>query len=380
MADNEITKAAPDVKVDFEKIKTEFDRIVSEQVEKIGFVNIIVAGDTGVGKSTLINGVFGEKFTNTGSGAPITEEAEWFTKDGSPLRILDTKGFEKREYKFILETLRGELEKANKSKNAHDHIHVAWLCINEATSRVEPSHRDLARLLSEFNVSNIVVLTKHGMDPDFIDQAPLEFIKSDEGRPPAKVVDYIAVRAAPYKKLNLNMTGLDKLVLSTLKQLPEAAKAAFISAQKIDLDLKMQSAKIRINYSTAAAASIAPIPGIPDIMTIVPIQAAMIVSVSLAFGMELDQVKKYGMITTVLGCATSTMTGRWAAGKLLDFIPGAGWIINGIVAGTITNAFGRLYAEFLYRFIIKTGVAPTAEEVAREFPEFYSNNKDKTEI
>ena len=36
--------------------------------------NIIIAGITGAGKSTLINAVFGKDFAETGKGRPVTQE------------------------------------------------------------------------------------------------------------------------------------------------------------------------------------------------------------------------------------------------------------------------------------------------------------------
>ena len=51
-----------------ESFKTEFEK----QVEQIGRVNLAVFGKTGVGKSTLVNAIFGEPVAVTGIGAPVT--------------------------------------------------------------------------------------------------------------------------------------------------------------------------------------------------------------------------------------------------------------------------------------------------------------------
>ena len=37
-------------------------------------LNVLIVGKTGVGKSTLINAVFGDKVAKTGSGKPVTQE------------------------------------------------------------------------------------------------------------------------------------------------------------------------------------------------------------------------------------------------------------------------------------------------------------------
>jgi predicted GTPase len=68
-------------------------------------VNILIGGMTGVGKSTLINAVFGEELAETGRGRPVTQRAEWITSDGFPIRLLDTKGLEAKDHQKTLADL-----------------------------------------------------------------------------------------------------------------------------------------------------------------------------------------------------------------------------------------------------------------------------------
>lgn len=42
---------------------------------KLPKLNIMIVGKTGVGKSTLLNSLFGENLALTGSGEPITEKS-----------------------------------------------------------------------------------------------------------------------------------------------------------------------------------------------------------------------------------------------------------------------------------------------------------------
>lgn len=64
------------------------------KIKNLNTLNIIVAGKTGVGKSTLINSVFKEKMAETGMVKPITTHMRKISKKGIPLQIYDTKGFE----------------------------------------------------------------------------------------------------------------------------------------------------------------------------------------------------------------------------------------------------------------------------------------------
>ena len=57
--------------------------------------NVLVIGNSGVGKSTLINSVLGEDVAHTGFGTEgTTKRLEIYEADGIPFRVIDTVGFE----------------------------------------------------------------------------------------------------------------------------------------------------------------------------------------------------------------------------------------------------------------------------------------------
>lgn len=67
--------------------------LVDEAIKKagrdLGRVNVLIAGRTGVGKSTLINSVFHEDLVDTGQGRPVTRTTRLITREGVPLGIWD---------------------------------------------------------------------------------------------------------------------------------------------------------------------------------------------------------------------------------------------------------------------------------------------------
>ena len=125
-------------------------------------LNILILGKTGVGKSTLINTVFGKDFAKTGQGIPVTHEIESFT-DGKELFIYDSPGLELDEAKKIqIENFVKEQE----TKIADEQIHIAWFCINEASRRIEETEKALYRLLKSHRIPILAVITKAQQDKD----------------------------------------------------------------------------------------------------------------------------------------------------------------------------------------------------------------------
>lgn len=80
--------------MDTDKIAQEAINAIADKIKNLKTLNIIVAGKTGVGKSTLINSVFREKLAETGMGKPVTDHMRKISKKGVPLSIYDTRGFE----------------------------------------------------------------------------------------------------------------------------------------------------------------------------------------------------------------------------------------------------------------------------------------------
>jgi predicted GTPase len=103
--------------------------------KKLGKLNIIIAGRSGVGKSTLLNAIFDKDIAKTGVGKPVTENIHIYSKDGYPITICDTRGLEILEYAKTLEALEKEVCEKNLSKNISEHYHCAWFCINEQSNR-----------------------------------------------------------------------------------------------------------------------------------------------------------------------------------------------------------------------------------------------------
>jgi predicted GTPase len=54
--------------------KLNIQELIEKVIEERGHVNILIAGRSGVGKSTLINAVFGADIAKVGQGKPVSHK------------------------------------------------------------------------------------------------------------------------------------------------------------------------------------------------------------------------------------------------------------------------------------------------------------------
>ncbi len=340
---------------------------LKQALKERGHINILIAGRTGVGKSTLINSVFQGDFATTGQGRPVTQNTREIKKEGIPLSIFDTRGLEMADFSKTLGALKEFVNERAQSNDANQYVHAAWICISEDSRRVEPAEEELVRMLVDKNIPVIAVITKARSDQGFRSTVLqiLPLVKN--------AVRVRAINEELDEGIILPATGLRELVELTMQVVPEGLRRALTAAQKVDIELKKnQSHIIVVGAATSAAAiAAAPIP-FADAVGIVPIQVGMLAGISATFGLSIDQ----SFLSTILGSiivgAGGTFAGRAIVANLLKFIPGAGTVAGGVIgsttAATLTMALGEAYIVVLEMLFVKhKGEPPTPEEVAEEF-------------
>ncbi|HDR9152713.1 50S ribosome-binding GTPase [Burkholderia vietnamiensis] len=330
------------------------EEAIGAATKGLGKVNVVTVGKTGVGKSTLINTVFRGEFAKTGSGKPVTQKIVEITKPGHPLTIIDTKGLEVADYARTRDELDTLIQERSSSEDQNRHIHIAWLCIQEGSDRVEDAEVDLCNMIAAAGIPVVAVLTKSRKNEKFL---------SEVNGLLSRASSTVCVRALPERIEELDATlpptGLDALIDATSRLIPEAQKRAYANAlstrnrRALDEKKRQSENEVSIAAGLAATAAAVPIP-FSDAALLVPIQVTMIAKVGVTFGMELSTATLTTLVTSVLGASAATLIGRTVVSNLLKMIPGAGSVVGGTVAATtaalITKSLGNAYIAVLYEF------------------------------
>ena len=352
---------------------------LEEAFRERGHANVLIAGRTGVGKSTLVNSVFQGNFATTGQGRPVTQNTREITKEDVPLSIFDTRGLEMADFSNTIESLKSFVSERHSNPDEEEHIHVAWVCVAEDSRRVEEAETELTAMLSKF-VPVIGVVTKARSDQGFRDEVQRLLPETKN------VVKVRAIHELFDEGHSLPPMGLKKLVELTMELFPEGHRSALAAAQKADLAVKRNRARKAVAGAAAAAFGIGanPIP-LTDAGLLVPIQVGMLARISAVYGLSLSSGFLSTLVASTVGGAIATLTGRLIVGGLLKLFPGIGTVTGGAISGStaaaITTSFGETYIASLDAvFARHAGEAPSEKEVLDEVRQrFQKGSKIRTE-
>jgi len=343
---------------DFNVFSEAFKKI-EEELKNMKNVNILIVGKTGVGKSTLINSVFRSEMAETGIGKPVTPHLKKISKEGIPVNLYDTKGLEldPKVQEEIKKEILDEIDKCYalciKNDDKSELIHTCWYCIDGAAGRYEKTDIEWITEISQ-KIPVILVITK-----GFPRQDAREFKKKIENlNLNCKAV--VPVLAKPYEDkgeeddeiMLIPSYGLDKLVDVTYQVLPEGVRRAFVNAQNVDLNKKVDSAKkwVAKYAATSGVIGASPIP-FSDAPLLAAQQLSMIAHITTIFGLPIQKALLTAIISSVAGVSGTTLGGKTLVTNLLKLIPGVGTITGGAisasVAASLTFALGLAYISVL---------------------------------
>ncbi|MGD6816650.1 GTPase [Metabacillus sp. 113a] len=200
--------------------------------------NIVLSGKTGVGKSTLINAVFGFDEAETGVGRPVSQALTEYRIPEAPVHLFDTKGMELdlEQREVSRKQIVSEIRKRAASTDAADHLHIMWYCISNESRRLESTEIEWIRSFAEY-MPVIVVLTQT-FDHN---EAFFKFLQKE--LPHLPICRVLAKEKVMLGEVRIPAHGLTQLIDRTLDVIPDATKRAFTAAQKIEVERKIDSAK-----------------------------------------------------------------------------------------------------------------------------------------
>lgn len=337
--------------IDTNAIAQEAIDAIAERIKNLNTLNIIVAGKTGVGKSTLINSVFRDKLAETGMGKPVTNHMRKLSKKGIPLAIYDTRGFElgKEVQQQVKQEVVETISKGLATQDINRAIHCIWYCINTASNRVEPEEIEWLKELSKENqiaqVPIIVVLTQSFSKKN---ADTMRKMILDENLDVVQVVPVLAEDYEIDDDYVAKSYGLDVLIHVMGEALPDELMDTLQNVQIASLAEKKKRAQAAIATATLAATGegAAPIP-FSDCALLIPTQLGMIASITIIFGFDVNKSILTAFLSSTLGTGGTTLLGKTVVSNLVKLIPGVGTVTGGAIsaatAGVLTAALGEAY-------------------------------------
>jgi len=159
--------------------------------------NVAVIGKTGVGKSSLINYLFGSPIHQTGVGHPITKPGFHpleFRINNLPVRVYDSWGLEVGSYREWILSLRKEMAKRTIDEDIDQWFHSVFYCLSVGDHRVLDIDLNIIREILDYDCQVTVVFTKADLataeeleslkeilDTEFNNQVPVIPVCSHKG-------------------------------------------------------------------------------------------------------------------------------------------------------------------------------------------------------
>ncbi|QHO70327.1 GTPase [Marisediminicola antarctica] len=312
-----------------------------------GRFNLAIVGGTGVGKSSLVNAVFGRDLAKVGKGLPVTRGVHYFNDDS--LGIWDLEGFEIGSRESPAEILRRHL-KTISNRPAIEQVSVVWYCVLSQLPRLTSPDIEMIREMDAAGMPVILVLTKVDWTKNPVTgkrTAPqdveefrdwLEDPVDEQGVPLDIPIQRVILTSARGKHGKGKGHGLGELVTETLTLSPENEKDAFRIAQRLNLPWKREMARPIIATAASAAAAAAAIPfPVADAAILAPIQLTMMGRIAAIYDLELKTMLSAGALAQ-LGVQ---ITGQALARSFFKLIPGAGSVVGAGVAFALTAATGE---------------------------------------
>lgn len=314
--------------------------------------NVLVLGNSGVGKSTLINAVLGERKTKTGYGTVgTTKHLEVFENNEINFRLIDSVGFEPDFFRRFqaIKAVQDWCRKTAKAGNENSKINVIWFCVDGTSRKLFSQSIDsLAKAASVYkSVPVIAVITKSYSRPDRESNVQMvrEAFSGRVGRK-LNLKGIIPVVAELYRIDDTSFApvdGIAELIQLTNDVMPEGIAAADKDVERYKLERTNNFAHTLIGASTVSGVLIGAVP-LPSPLTdgaiLSGIELAEVNGLAKLYGIKKSN-QSTALFEKIVEIGTVSAVARATCGAVLKVIPVAGWIANAAVAGSFVAAIGE---------------------------------------
>lgn len=314
--------------------------------------NVLVIGNSGVGKSTLINAVLGKEEAATGCGHEgTTKEIDSHKIDECPFRLIDTIGFEASFWKTrsAINEVKKWSKKSALKKDEERQINAIWFCVDGTAKKLfTETIKNLCRATRMWkDVPLIVVITKSYAVPEREENIKMVHdafaAQKNLSMNLKKVIPVVASTYVLKEDSYVAPEGITELIEETNKILPEGVQKGKEAVDSYILKRKRALAQTVVGASTASSATVGAIPiPIADAAILTPIEIAEVNGLAYVYGISKDEKSK-SFFNSIIQAGTVGVAAK-AAISAIKAIPGvnlAGSVLNAIIAGAIAAALGE---------------------------------------
>lgn len=314
--------------------------------------NVLVIGNSGVGKSTLINAVLGAGKALTGYGIKgTTDKLEIYESDKIPFRVIDTIGFEPTLIKeqMAVNAVKKWSKDSAKAGREDNQINVIWFCVDGTSRKLFPKAiQSLSRATSMWKtVPIVVVITKSYSLPERKEN--IEMVQNafaTQKKYTKNLKKIIPVVAATYE---INETafaapdGITELIDATNELMPEGIRAGRNDIALFKLNRKRQLAHGLVGTAAASGAVVGAVPlSIADALILSPLEMAEVNAIAKIYGIQNNESSKK-LFNSIIEVGTVSMAAKGVIAALKN-IPGINLgasVINAVIAASIITALGE---------------------------------------
>lgn len=313
--------------------------------------NVLVLGNSGVGKSTLINAVIGQSVAKTSFGTHgTTSSLSLYDSPHIPFRIIDSIGFEPNLKSNIQAVYAVRKWSRNSAKHDDENsaINVIWFCIDGTSSKLfADSIRNFARASALWrSVPVIVVITKSYSKPDrdlniaMVREAFKGVKRADNIR---AIIPVVAQNYVIDETTIIGPENIDTLINHTNALMPEGIQAGSHDISTFTERRQRALAQSLVAGCVTAGATVGAVP-IPfaDTLILSPLELGMLNGLAKIYGIEEGQEAKqfFGSIVTA-GSASAAAQSALSALKAIQGLNIATSVLNAAVAASFIAAIGE---------------------------------------